>query len=249
MEVTTHCANGNAWIWSAFSDCVVTNRQYVGFYVGAASTVIWVFALLPQLRENHRQRAVEGLSLAMCLFFVLGDLCNLEGALLAKQTAPQKAIALWQLLVDSICVLQWLYYGIPSKTPFSARTLLFHSAFYVVSVLVTWHLLGPYGDPATRASLGDMLGYLSALSYLCSRFPQIWHNLQRKSTAGLSVFIFFLSIAGNVTYGVSVILMATSVQSILVALPWLLGSLGTVLLDVALLMQFWYYYHEYTEVP
>lgn len=60
----------------------------------------------------------------------------------------------------------------------------------------------------------------------------------RKSTDGVSYFLFALVILGNTTYGLSVLLKnpdnGDGERSYLVHhLPWLIGSLGTLSLDVA----------------
>ncbi|MGH0179374.1 UNVERIFIED_CONTAM: hypothetical protein FKN15_010190 [Acipenser sinensis] len=75
----------------------------------------------------------------------------------------------------------------------------------------------------------------------CVRKPQLMvvrdYTFKRKSTAGVSCFLFALVILGNMTYGLSVLLKnpdrgQAEGNYVLHHLPWLIGSLGTLSLDI-----------------
>ncbi|KAK3695491.1 PQ-loop-domain-containing protein [Podospora appendiculata] len=106
----------------------------------------------------------------------------------------------------------------------------------------------PAGDgvAATEpvAVLGMILGYFSALCYLCARIPQIIKNYQEKSCEGLALLFFLLSLTGNFTYGGSVIAYSQEKDYVIRALPWLIGSLGTMLEDSVIFVQFRLYSPE-----
>ncbi|OAQ68482.1 PQ-loop-domain-containing protein [Pochonia chlamydosporia 170] len=89
-----------------------------------------------------------------------------------------------------------------------------------------------------KAKFGLALGYVSALFYLCARLPQIFKNYQEKSCEGLSLLFFMLSLTGNMTYGLSLISYSQNKEYLLNALPWLLGSLGTMVEDSTIFVQF-----------
>ena len=55
----------------------------------------------------------------------------------------------------------------------------------------------------------------------------------RQSTDGLSLLMFWLAIFGNITYGLSILIRSVEPQWILKHLPWLIGSLGVVFLDIS----------------
>ncbi|KAK4240141.1 putative vacuolar amino acid transporter YPQ1 [Achaetomium macrosporum] len=88
------------------------------------------------------------------------------------------------------------------------------------------------------ALVGMVLGYASAVCYLCARIPQIIKNYREKSCEGLALLFFLLSLTGNLTYGASVIAYSQEPDYIVRALPWLLGSLGTMIEDCIIFMQF-----------
>ncbi|KAA8910407.1 vacuolar membrane PQ loop repeat protein [Sphaerosporella brunnea] len=106
-----------------------------------------------------------------------------------------------------------------------------------------WKVSNGEGNaPGKDMPLGaEILGYLSALLYLSARIPQIIRNHQKKSCEGLSLLFFLLSLLGNVTYGAGILLHCTEKAYILDNLPWLLGSLGTMMEDIIIFAQFHIY--------
>ena len=54
--------------------------------------------------------------------------------------------------------------------------------------------------------LGTFCGWISGLFYFFSRIPQIIENQKFKSVEGLSFGLFTLTIAGNLSYGLSILI-------------------------------------------
>jgi uncharacterized protein with PQ loop repeat len=90
----------------------------------------------------------------------------------------------------------------------------------------------------TVRTIGIVLGYFSAVCYLCARIPQIVKNYNEKSCDGLALLFFLLSLTGNSTYGLSLLVYSQDKDDLLRALPWLLGSLGTIVEDLIIFAQF-----------
>jgi len=104
---------------------------------------------------------------------------------------------------------------------------------------------------------GQVFGWLCAALYLGSRLPQLLLNWRRKSTEGVSMLFFLFACLGNLTYVLSIFAYdppcraapecepgeaeAGYWQYILVNLSWLAGSLGTLLLDLGIFVQFFIY--------
>lgn len=84
---------------------------------------------------------------------------------------------------------------------------------------------------------GLALGYASMVLYLSSRVSQIKRNYARKSTVGLAISMFMAAIMANLSYGSSILIRTYSSKQLLDSLPWILGSLGTVALDLTILYQ------------
>ncbi|KAK2600644.1 hypothetical protein N8I77_010165 [Diaporthe amygdali] len=142
----------------------------------------------------------------------------------------------------------------PQRSPWLTNTLSLFAVYAlgVVAWFVSREVLpsksddaqDPAGsDPANAGKdpvvvVGMALGYISALCYLCARIPQIIKNWREKSTEGLALLFFLLSLTGNLTYGASLVAYSQDSAYILKALPWLLGSLGTIAEDAIIFVQF-----------
>lgn len=103
-----------------------------------------------------------------------------------------------------------------------------------------WHPV-PLRDPASSAPtpLGaSLLGYGSALLYLGARVPQIFKNQRERSCEGLSLLFFLLSLLGNATYGAGILCHSLEREYVWTNLPWLIGSLGTMVEDLVIFAQF-----------
>ncbi|KAM0284806.1 hypothetical protein ACHAQH_001726 [Verticillium albo-atrum] len=100
---------------------------------------------------------------------------------------------------------------------------------------------------------GQVFGWLCAVLYLGSRLPQILLNYRRKSTEGVSMLFFLFACLGNLTYVLSIFAYDPHCgrhgcapghgygRYILVNLSWLAGSMGTLLLDMGIFVQFFLY--------
>ncbi|THC92677.1 hypothetical protein EYZ11_007848 [Aspergillus tanneri] len=117
-------------------------------------------------------------------------------------------------------------------------------------------------DSLSFDPLGQVFGYLCAVLYLGSRLPQILLNYRRKSTEGVSLLFFLFACIGNLTYVLSIFAYSPVCRGnspeepgrcrsgeafglygryILVNLSWLIGSLGTLFLDMCIFVQFFLY--------
>ncbi|SCU81558.1 LAMI_0B06788g1_1 [Lachancea mirantina] len=94
--------------------------------------------------------------------------------------------------------------------------------------------------------LAQFFGYLSAVLYLGSRVPQILLNFQRKSCEGISFLFFLFACLGNITFILSVLSVSVKPRYLLVNASWLIGSIGTLLMDFAIFLQFFLYESEST---
>ncbi|EFY93064.1 vacuolar membrane PQ loop repeat protein [Metarhizium acridum CQMa 102] len=96
---------------------------------------------------------------------------------------------------------------------------------------------GGVSDPSTEDDF-KARNWCDAKRIESARLPQIFKNYQEKSCEGLSLLFFLLSITGNLTYGLSLISYSQNKDYLLNTLPWLLGSLGTMVEDSTIFVQF-----------
>lgn len=112
----------------------------------------------------------------------------------------------------------------------------------------TWKPVPPPVPPIPPTSLttltesnpagAQFLGYISAVLYLTARLPQIWKNYREQSCEGLSLLFFILSLMGNGTYGAGILFHSLESNYVRKNVPWLIGSLGTMVEDVVVFWQF-----------
>lgn len=131
----------------ALGDCIITNRDLIGFSVGLFSTCCWMCAQLPcvfflfvflfcssathqhalsQIFKNYRLQSAEGLSPLFLVIWFLGDFSNLGGCLLGNLLSDtpvclstQTVQAVYFLIIDVILCAQWIWYSklLRSKPP------------------------------------------------------------------------------------------------------------------------------------
>lgn len=94
----------------------------------------------------------------------------------------------------------------------------------------------------------QFFGYLSAVLYLLARLPQIHKNWANKSTDGLSLLFFMLTLLGNVTYTLQIITFRSDWEYIKLNFSWLLGSAGTIVQDIIILLQFHLYKNRHHDI-
>ncbi|GBE82169.1 PQ loop repeat-domain-containing protein [Sparassis latifolia] len=98
--------------------------------------------------------------------------------------------------------------------------------------------------PSTEFIIGRISAWVCTTLYLTSRLPQIWKNFVRKSVEGLSIYLFIFAFLGNLFYVASILaspklgLPAPEASAFIrESTPYLLGSGGTLMFDVIIVMQ------------
>lgn len=115
--------------------------------------------------------------------------------------------------------------------------------------------------PTPLETAGSIISWLSTLLYLGSRLPQLYKNWSRKSTAGLSPYLFLAAFFGNLFYSSSILTNpcawddydafgaggwvgadgSRKADWVAAAMPFFLGTAGVLFLDGAVGVQFLIY--------
>ncbi|NWI33217.1 LAAT1 protein, partial [Sula dactylatra] len=210
----------------------------------------------------------RALSIYFLLGWLGGDLLNLIGSFLADQLPLQVYTAVYYVLTDLVMLSLYCYYKVKNRSGGFATQVNAAFVFLSLGTVSTLSFLGRSAavvqdpvmfkgrsllsahtdelgsKPFTRSEIiGFTIGSISSVLYLCSRVPQIYTNYKRRSTIGVSYSLFALVMLGNLLYGLSVLLKnpepgQSEGDYVLHHLPWLVGSLGVLSLDVVISFQF-----------
>uniref|UniRef100_A0A914YF92 Uncharacterized protein n=1 Tax=Panagrolaimus superbus TaxID=310955 RepID=A0A914YF92_9BILA len=110
LNAVVNCTNGVEWILNVFGDCVDTPMKLAGFIIGFISLILWLVPLFPQLYENYSRKRCEAFSIYFLLFWIVGDTCNMIGAILTNQQPLQKIIGVYYICQDVVLFSQYFYY-------------------------------------------------------------------------------------------------------------------------------------------
>lgn len=263
----SECPNGSRWVMDVFHECAQDSWDVASIVLGLGSIGCFIAAAFPQFYQACRTGIMDqALSIYFLLGWLGGDLLNLVGSFLADQLPLQVYTAVYYVLADLAMLSLYCYYRVKNGGRAFPAPINAAFAFLSVGSLPSLSLLGSAsteapgafkgrsllsapGDelgpkPFSRTEIiGFAIGSISSVLYLCSRVPQIRTNYKRKSTSGVSYSLFALVMLGNSLYGLSVLLKNPEPGQgqgdyILHHLPWLVGSLGVLALDVVISFQF-----------
>lgn len=297
----------------------LTVREAISGILANISLATWLSILIPQLLLNYRLGNADSVSLLFLFLWVLGDACNLIGAIMAGLLPVCIIMATYYVMQDWVIFGQCVYYKLLTKNETSAeersstsqsrtatgehqpllsakrsqdqrgsvsapvirraasaasvnldglkQILIDHdkarwnpileNAFWLGAIMmagvVSWvgmWISGLWVPTPLDADMdtvpdvvqtAEILGYISATCYCVSRYPQIYKNWRHKSCQGLSLLFFLLSTLGNSTYGFSLLVHSLEPSYLRRSLPWIVGSLGTLVADAIIFIQFMLY--------
>lgn len=108
----------------------------------------------------------------------------------------------------------------------------------------------PPAFPAPGSPWGTTLSWIGAAFYVGARIPQLVKNYTRKSTDGVSPFLFGTTLLCNLTYNLSIVTSCDFIESndksafLWNAAPFIAGSAGTVAFDLLYFYQHYVLYGE-----
>ncbi|CAG8519576.1 13873_t:CDS:2, partial [Gigaspora rosea] len=238
---------------------------------GYISIACWIVVSIPQLYENYRRKSSDSVSLSFLYIWLAGDLLNLTGSILQDLLSTAIYLAAYYVLSDFVIILQVYYYrrkiafedvestpllSDPQTSEKSKLNQIWGNLIGLIGVCLTGVIAYYFSSLPQSASpliqddikvqqhmelLPQIFGWCSAILYLGSRIPQIIQNYNSKSTEGLSLGMFCFSVLGNITFCLSILSYSTEYEDLLVNLPWLLGSGGTLVFDFTIFAQFYLY--------
>ncbi|CAJ0952491.1 unnamed protein product, partial [Mesorhabditis belari] len=215
-----------SWIFGDTCNAVgaiLTNQQAIQQAVGivyvvqdilVASQYVYYTRVYHKLRPNHRGPTATLSCLAIAAF---GSYC-----LIGKTMPNGENVLRYERSVSR--VLEAV--TIPSTSNYPPR----------LGAPDWWPIFESYTDFA-----GYIIGCIASIVYCVGRIPQLIYNYRRKSCEGLSPAMFYITVAANFTYGVSVMMACTGWHYFWRHLPWIVGAIGWGFLDFLAIMQLYQY--------
>lgn len=225
----------------------VSLKEGLSGVFGAISIAFWLITVYPQLIENYKRKSGDSISLYFLFLWLLGDIFSLAGSIWGRLISVIIAVQAYFFLADLLLIIQVIHYKRRSYLRSKIRLSVFKGTtpcqvFVSLIVVVLFGVLGwvitvlvggvkKSGTESPKTSGFLILGYIGAFFYLSARIPQIIKNFRNKSTEGLSLLFFVYTVLGNLTYSASILLIDISHKYVMTNLPWLLSSLGTLIMD------------------
>lgn len=106
----------------------------------------------------------------------------------------------------------------------------------------------------SNSDIGLILSWIGALFYMGARIPQLIKNYQRKSTDGVSPFLFATTLLGNLTYNIGIFTSFDFLSSqdkwkfIVNTMPFIVGSVGPIFFDLIYFYQYYVLYADDTKI-
>lgn len=212
--------------------------EYLSYVFTVISVILYSIVYLPQIKLMYTTKSSQGLSLTMMLLWTQADVLSLVASIISN-------------LQLGIIILGWYDFAIGTFTTILAFVYkrdknLYETTFVLCSVLVntvTCILLTCLvREP--NYPIGEALGWLTSAIYIIGRLPQLYLNVKRKSTEGLSFWMYLLSFLGNVFYLCSIFTYSLESVYIRTILPWIVLTCSTIALDIVLFAQYFVYYNS-----
>ncbi|KAH9932682.1 PQ-loop-domain-containing protein [Epithele typhae] len=142
--------------------------QELANFFGWVSIACWLVVYSPQIIENYQLQSGDGLSVGFVVIWLIGDLCNLTGAVMADLLPTVIIVACYYTLCDGTLLAQIYYYrrkrarrGAPLLVAEDPRLSMLYDES---SPLLAGD--GTAEEPPSRPSFAAALGFVFAVGVL-----------------------------------------------------------------------------------
>ena len=207
--------------------------EYLSYVFGIISTLFYSVVYLPQFYVIYKTKSIDGISVWMLLMWGQADFLSLVGTILLSLEISLIAIGWYHACVGFLMTMYVLYHDKQSKDK-----ILYVVTYYVANISVCLYLNIYF---IQNVDIGLVIGWITSVLYIIGRFPQFMLNIKRRSTEGLSIYMYVFTILGNIFYLLAVLSFSVEREYILLNLPWIIMIIITVTLDFIVIGQMIYY--------
>jgi solute carrier family 66 (lysosomal lysine-arginine transporter), member 1 len=243
--------------------------EFFSWSFGILCIILWIFVLLPQFIETSRVKSSNAISYSMILLIFIGDCLSTISSSFLQTNPIIFYTGIFYIIFDIVFILQWFYYNtdsdcidsitIDSDNYFELNKNIYfwqkypwitddynynynnNKLFIKVSTFILLVILLSILPIITNNTFAIIISWLSVISYFVSRIPQIILNFKRKSTQGLSIYTFILIFFANTCFLISILIKSQKDDYLIKHLPWLIGSVVSIFIDIFIFYQFYIY--------
>lgn len=192
----------------------------------------------PQFYEIYKTKRADGISVWMLLVWSQADFISLVGTIVLQLEVSLLIVGWYHVFIGLCMTLYTLYYTSSGNSSSKTIKLGIVTVYYLINLSVCIYLNASW---IYNYEAGIAFGWLASVLYIIGRLPQLYLNFKRKSTEGLSVLMYWLTIAGNTSYLISVLVYSIEPEYINLNMPWIIMVVVTVLMDIVVILQAFYY--------
>lgn len=214
------------------------NNQEISYILSILSLVFYSIVYLPQFLVIFNTKSSRGISTWTLLLWTQADVLSLIGTIVLYMPASIILIGWYHYTIGILMLLYVLYYKDRLDNNYKLEfwsTVAFLLVNTTTCIFLNSTIQYSYDD------IGMVLGWITMAFYTGGRLPQIQMNYKNGSTGNLSVLMYIFTIIGNSFY---VGVITVEPEFIEVNIPWIVNGIVSILLDIIVLWQ--YYYYNYT---
>ncbi|XP_034638133.1 transmembrane protein 44 isoform X1 [Trachemys scripta elegans] len=250
--------------WGHLAACLARDRACASAALGSLAALLWGSAQALLVRARCRRKGWQEVSVLCIIYSFVGSMCNMIGALLAKQLAIQVFIGAYMAAVDIIHFLLTLFpvcVSDPRPTPAPPgrrkrrRRQVRSSLLALALPLCTgpgWYVLAMATSSSPKEFhgaqrrllgtalqentevLGFALGMLAALVAFTARIPALSGACRGRLSPVTQLWASVSSALASVLYAAAIVTHDQRPAYFVRAMPWLLLALGSAALDMAI---------------
>jgi hypothetical protein len=223
-----------------FSD--VITGEFLSIVLTIINILLWSGVVFPQIYKNYKLKSCDALSYLLIIMLAMGSAFSILAAYLKESANSIIYNGLYNLLVCSILIVQYIYYRYyNNKTLSQFQKIITISSITVILVI---YIFVSFNDKKQLVMVGDLIAWFSFLVHTFSRIPQIVLNWQKRSVFGLSKTAFRYIFVSNIFFISSIFVISIDLPLNVVLLnniQWILSSFIGIFCDFIILYQFYLY--------
>lgn len=204
----------------------------ISYIFSLLSLIFYSIVYLPQFVLIYKNKSSKGISIWTLILWTQADALSLFGSILMHLPVNFMVMSWYHFLVGVVLINFVLFYSEQN----SKLEMYFSSVFVLVNFLTGVLLI--LFIKTSYDLIGMSISWVTMLLYIIGRFPQIYENYKTKTTEGLSLLMYIFTMLGNLFY---ICVIFSTPEYLDKNIPWLISSTLSILLDIIIILQHYYY--------